>query len=115
MPRKLNKKTAKKSIIKKRVTRRSTRSKGSLVDDTQRFALIRSAKAFGSSVLLQDLQDPTLMQIPEEVGLKYFGPQDIGIIEAKNKGGTVTYVETTNAVIYLSDNGYAGRTLKDVS
>lgn len=82
------------------------------VDDAQRASLIQKAKSFGSKELLDDIKDPTLVEVDAETALAYFGLNEPGIVESQKKGGHIRFFENTNGVIYISNNGYAGRTQK---
>lgn len=86
---------------------------GLLMDDKQREIWTRKAKMFGNAFLLAQFKDPTLMEVSEETALQYFGPDEIGLIEAREKGGEIQYFETSESAIYLANNGYAGMTVKN--
>lgn len=81
-----------------------------LMNDKQREIWTRKAKMFGNAYLLAQFKDPTLMEVSEETASVYFGPDEIGLIEAREKGGEIHYFETSQSIIYLANNGYAGMT-----
>lgn len=109
------KKTIRKAVkapIVRKTIKRQKEPVGKLIEDKEREIILRQAKVFGVTELIMQLKDPTLMEIKEEVAMRYFGPEEVAMAEALEQGGDVRFFETTNAIIYLSNNGYAGMTAK---